>query len=203
MFNSLCQQYSRDLSILNASSGSPGSGNLPPNSGPPSGNNQPQGGSGSGKVFQEKKDKDGNYPLQNYIDHTFLKATTTTSDVKKICDEAKKYNFAAVCIPPSFITDAKILLRGSKVKIATVIGFPLGYSTTETKVFETEKAIMDGADEIDMVINIGFLKEGRYVELKNEISSIKKSCKNKTLKVIVETCYLTEDEIRMVTQIVD
>ena len=89
------------------------------------------------------------------------------------------------------------------MKVATVIGFPLGYSTTATKVYETKQAIKDGADEIDMVINIGFLKEGRYVELKDEISEIKKACQNKTLKVIVETCYLTEEEIKMVTQLVD
>ena len=119
--------------------------------------------------------------------------------MKKICKEAKQYNFAAVCVPPSFVRDAKQFLDGSKVKIATVIGFPLGYSSTATKVFETKEAVREGADEIDMVINVGFLKEGRYAEVKDEISQIKKACSGKTLKVIVETCYLTESEISLVT----
>ena len=141
--------------------------------------------------------------MENYIDHTFLKPGTTTADVKKICQEAKDYKFAAVCIPPSFVAEAKDFLKGSSVKIATVIGFPLGYSSTQSKVFEASEAVKAGADEIDMVINIGFLKEGRYTEVKDEIAQIKKACQGKILKVIVETCYLTEAEIKIVTQLLD
>ena len=141
--------------------------------------------------------------IQNYIDHTYLKPGTTTEDVKKICKEAKQYNFAAVCVPPSFVAEAKQFLSGSKVKIATVIGFPLGYSSTATKVYEAKEAVKEGADEIDMVINVGFMKEGRYAEVKDERSQIKKAIGSKTLKVIVETCYLTEAEISLVTQLVD
>ena len=89
-------------------------------------------------VHEKRKDRDGIPKIENYIDHTYLKPGTTSSDIKKICDEAKQYKFAAVCVPPSFILDARVNLRGSKVKIATVIGFPLGYSTTESKVFETQ-----------------------------------------------------------------
>ena len=114
--------------------------------------------------------------MENYIDHTFLKPGTTTADVKKICQEAKDYKFAAVCIPPSFVAEAKDFLKGSSVKIATVIGFPLAYSSTQSKVFEASEAVKAGADEIDMVINIGFLKEGRYTEVKDEIALIKKAC---------------------------
>ena len=105
----------------------------------------------------------------------------------------------AVCIPPCFTSQAKDYLKSSNVKIATVIGFPFGYNSTKTKVFETEQAVNDGADEIDMVINVGLLKQGDYKLVKEEISQVKKACGKSTLKVIVETCYLTEDEVRIVT----
>ena len=120
-----------------------------------------------------------------------------------MCDEAKTYNFAAVCIPPCFVKEAKAYLAGSSVQIATVIGFPFGNTTQETKVFETKQAIDNGADEIDMVINIGWLKSGLYKQVGDEIAAVKHACGFKLLKVIVETGLLTEDEVRKVTHIVD
>jgi len=120
-----------------------------------------------------------------------------------VCLEALQYNFIAVCIPPCFVKEAKEFLKGSDVQIATVIGFPFGNTTTEVKVFETKQSIENGADEIDMVINIGWLKSGNYDNVGHEIKAIKQACGDKLLKVIVETGYLTEDEIRKVTEIVD
>lgn len=131
--------------------------------------------------------------ILNKVDHTLLKQTSTMEDIKKICDEAIRYNTASVCIPPCFVKQAKEYVAG-KTKICTVIGFPNGYNTTNTKIFETEECIKNGADEIDMVINIGKLKEKKYEYILNEINEIKKACKGKVLKVIIETCLLTEDE---------
>jgi len=116
-----------------------------------------------------------------------------------VCDEAKTNNFVAVCIPACYVKEAKNYLGGSIVQIATVIGFPLGHMTHEAKVFEAKQAIKDGADEVDMVINIGHLKEGRKNEIVKEIADIKNACGNNILKVIVETCYLSEDELRVAT----
>lgn len=127
------------------------------------------------------------------VDHTNLNQTAVWEDIKKICDEAIKYNVASACIPPCYVEQAKRYV-GDKLKICTVIGFPNGYNTTDVKVYETKKAIKDGADEIDMVINIGYLKDKKYDYIENEIKEIKKACENHILKVIIETCLLTEEE---------
>lgn len=126
------------------------------------------------------------------IDHTVLTATATTEDVRKICDEAVKYGTASVCIPPSYIKWARD--NFSSLNLCTVIGFPLGYNTTAVKVFETEQAVKDGADEIDMVINLGLVKDKKFDEITEEIRAVKNACGGKLLKVIIETCYLTDDE---------
>ena len=127
------------------------------------------------------------------VDHTLLKQSATWEEIKAICDDGIKYKTASVCIPASFVKRAKDYV-GDKVKICTVIGFPNGYSTTATKVFETRDAIYNGADEIDMVINIGDLKDGNYDAILNEIKAIKLACDNKILKVIIETCILSKEE---------
>ena len=127
------------------------------------------------------------------VDHTFLKQTATWNDIRELCDDAIRYNTASVCIPPSFVKKAKEYVN-EKMKVCTVIGFPNGYNTTDVKVFETSNAIQNGADEIDMVINIGMLKEKEYDAILNEINEIKKACGYKILKVIIETCLLTEEE---------
>ena len=127
------------------------------------------------------------------VDHTNLKQTATWNDIKKLCDEGIKYNVASVCIPPSFVKKVKDTY-GDSLNVCTVIGFPNGYNTTKVKVFETIDAIDNGADEIDMVINIGWLKENKYDELLNEIKKIKEACRDKILKVIIETCLLTDEE---------
>ena len=135
------------------------------------------------------------------IDHTYLKAFGTKEDIKKLCLEAKKYDFKSVCVNPANITLAKEVLKGSDVLVCTVIGFPLGANTTETKVFETKDAIAKGANEIDMVINIGKLKEKDYDYVLNEIKEIRNASLGYTLKVIIETCYLTKEEIATVSKI--
>lgn len=127
------------------------------------------------------------------VDHTLLKQTSTWEDIKKLCDDAIKCNTASVCIPPCFVKQAKEYV-GDKMKICTVIGFPNGYNLTKVKMYETEQAVEDGADEIDMVINVGKLKEKNYDYILNEIKGIKSKCNGKILKVIIETCLLTEEE---------
>lgn len=127
------------------------------------------------------------------VDHTLLLQTSTWDEIKVICDDGMKYGVASVCIPPSFVKRAKGYV-GEALKICTVIGFPNGYNTTEVKVFETRDAIQKGADEIDMVINIGMVKEKNYDYITNEIREIKEACEDKILKVIIETCLLTEEE---------
>ncbi len=130
-------------------------------------------------------------------DHTLLLQDATWDEIKVICDDAKKYGTASVCIPPCYVRAAKEYLKGD-VKICTVIGFPNGNMTTETKVFETRDAIEKGADEIDMVINIGMLKAGEYDYVLDEIKQIKEACESHILKVIIETCLLTDEEkVRM------
>ena len=126
-------------------------------------------------------------------DHTLLAQSATWEDIKAICDDGIKYATASVCIPPSFVKEAKEYV-GDKLAICTVIGFPNGYNTTAVKVFETEDAIKGGADEIDMVINIGDLKAKKYDAITEEIKAIKAACGTKILKVIIETCLLTDDE---------
>lgn len=131
--------------------------------------------------------------ILSFVDHTLLKQEATWEDIKVICDDAIKYGTASVCIPASFVKSAKEYV-GDKMKVCTVIGFPNGYSTTEVKVFETENAVQNGADEIDMVINIGMLKEQKYDDVLREINAIKEACGGNVLKVIIETCLLTNDE---------
>ena len=126
-------------------------------------------------------------------DHTLLGQASTWEQIKKICDDGMKYQTASVCIPPSFVGQAKAYV-GEKLKICTVIGFPNGYNTTAVKVFETQDAIENGADEIDMVINIGMLREKLDGQVCDEIKKIKSACGEKILKVIIETCLLTEEE---------
>lgn len=140
--------------------------------------------------------------LAKYFDHTILKATTTTEDVNKICSEAKEYGFKSVCINPCHVKLVKELLKDSDVLVCTVIGFPLGANTTIIKIAEATEAIDNGADEIDMVINIGALKEGNYDLVYNEISNLRDATKGKILKVIIETAYLNEDEIIKVSELV-
>ena len=127
------------------------------------------------------------------VDHTLLSQTATWEEIKKICDDGMKYKTASVCIPASYVKRAKEYV-GDKLPICTVIGFPNGYSTTETKCFETADAVKNGADEIDMVINIGWLKDKKYAELTDEIKRVKAACGGKILKVIIETCLLSDDE---------
>ncbi|MDO5096675.1 MAG: deoxyribose-phosphate aldolase [Peptostreptococcaceae bacterium] len=135
------------------------------------------------------------------VDHTLLKPESTWEQIKEICDEGMKYQSASVCIPPSFVARAKEYM-GEKLAICTVIGFPNGYNTTACKVFETKDAIANGAREIDMVINIGDLKDKRYDAIEDEIRQIKAACGNKILKVIIETALLTEDEKVKMSEIV-
>ena len=127
-----------------------------------------------------------------YIDHTLLKATATAKQIRQLCEEALAYKTASVCIPASFVKFARESFP--ELNICTVIGFPLGYSTTAVKCFETREAVRDGANEIDMVINLGLVKEGKFQEITREISDIKNACDGRLLKVIIETCYLTEEE---------
>ena len=127
------------------------------------------------------------------VDHTLLAQTATWAQIREILDDAMKYHTASACIPAVYVKQAAEYVQG-RLPICTVIGFPNGYSTTETKVFEAKNAIENGANEIDMVINVGFLKDGRYEEVEEEIRKIHEACDGKILKVIIETCLLTEDE---------
>ena len=134
------------------------------------------------------------YKIAKYIDHTVLKATTTTKDVEKLCSEAKEYGFYSVCVNGCFVKECKELLKGSDVKIAAVVGFPLGAMTKTAKVFEAREAIANGANEIDMVINIGKLIEGDTKYVEDEIREIKEAIGKNVLKVIIETCYLNDEQ---------
>ena len=131
--------------------------------------------------------------ILKYVDHTLLKQESTWEQMKVICDDAMKFSTASVCVPPSFVKQCKDYC-GDKMKICTVIGFPNGYNTTAVKVFETEDALHNGADEIDMVINIGWVKDKKFDLIKEEIKAIKNACGDKILKVIIETCLLTDEE---------
>ena len=126
-------------------------------------------------------------------DHTLLAQTATWQEIKAICDDGMKYHTASVCIPASFVKQAKDYV-GEKLPICTVIGFPNGYDTTAAKCFMASDAVDNGADEVDMVINIGWAKEGKWEDITREIAAIKNACKGKLLKVIIETCLLTDDE---------
>lgn len=135
--------------------------------------------------------------IASYIDHTILKATTTESDVEKLIAEANEYQFAAVCVPPSYVEFSRRLLAGSSVHLATVVGFPFGYHTAVTKQTETRKALEDGADEIDMVMNIGALKNGHTQILRDEVRAVLEEVRKarKKLKVIIESGILSPEEI--------
>lgn len=139
--------------------------------------------------------------MNKYIDHTLLKADSTLSEIEVLCDEAKDYNFKAVCVNPSWIRTCKKALESSDVLVCTVIGFPLGSNTTEVKVFETKDAISKGADEIDMVINIGRLKDQDYDYVLNDIKAVVDAAGDKTVKVIIETALLSDEEIVKVSNL--
>ena len=139
--------------------------------------------------------------LLSHVDHTLLTQTATWAEIRQICDDGAKYGCASVCIPASYVRQAAEYLQG-KCAVCTVIGFPNGYSTTETKVFEAADAVKNGADEVDMVINIGWAKDGRWDEMLDEIRRIKAACGDKILKVIIETCLLTDEEKIKLCQIV-
>ena len=132
--------------------------------------------------------------LNKYIDHTILKATASGTDVQKLCEEAIEHEFYSVCVNGCYVADAKHLLQGTDVKIAAVVGFPLGAMTTAAKVFEAKEAVENGASEIDMVINVAKLKDGEFEFVENEIRQIKEAIGDNVLKVIIETCYLTDEE---------
>lgn len=132
--------------------------------------------------------------LARLIDHTLLKSETKIEDIKKLCEEALKYQFYSVCINPCYVKTAKEFLKNSDIKICTVISFPLGASTIKTKIYEATEAIENGADEIDMVMNIGMFKSNRYEYIYEEISLIKKAIEYRILKVIIETSILSEEE---------
>ena len=132
--------------------------------------------------------------LNKYIDHTILKATASSSDVQKLCEEAIEHEFYSVCVNGCYVADAKQLLEGTDVKVAAVVGFPLGAMTTAAKVFEAKEAVENGASEIDMVINVAKLKDGEFKYVENEIRQIKEAIGDNVLKVIIETCYLTDEE---------
>ena len=132
--------------------------------------------------------------MNKYFDHTLLKAFATSDEIRKLCEEAKKYNFKSVCVNPVHVSLAKECLEGSDVLVCTVIGFPLGANTKEIKAFETIDAIKNGADEIDMVINIGKAKEHDYTYIEDEIKMVVAASTGKTTKVIIETCYLNDEE---------
>lgn len=135
------------------------------------------------------------------VDHTYLKQSATWEDIRRTCDEGIQFSTASVCIPPSFVKTAKEYV-GDKIKICTVTGFPNGYSTQDTKCFESKEAVKNGADEIDTVINIGDLKSKNYDKIKRELWAIKSSIDGRVLKVIIETCLLTEEEKIMMCKLV-
>ncbi len=134
-----------------------------------------------------------NQEMLSHIDHTQLKAFCTWDDIKKLCDEAVEYKTASVCIPQSYIKRVNDTY-GEKINICTVVGFPLGYNSTGSKVKEIEDALADGCNEIDMVVNIGDVKNGDFDKVTKEIATLKEACKGHILKVIIETCYLTKEE---------
>lgn len=141
--------------------------------------------------------------LEKYFDHTLLKNSASKDDYIKLADEAKKYNFFSVCVPPIRISLMKDLLKNTEVKVCTVVGFPFGYQTTATKIFEVENAIENGADEIDVVIQVGLVKDREFDLIKDELIRIKKVAGNHIVKAIIETADLTADEIKIVSKLVE
>jgi len=134
--------------------------------------------------------------LASYFDHTLLKATATKEAIKKLCDEALYYQFASVCVNPYWVKSCSEALKDSSVKVCTVIGFPLGANTTTIKKKETKRAVKEGAQEIDMVLNVGAMLDGDYESVLKDIKSVVKAASGRTVKVILETCYLTEEQIK-------
>ena len=139
--------------------------------------------------------------LAKYIDHTLLAQNATKEQIKKLCEEAKQYEFCSVCVNSSYVSLAKEFLDGSSVKVCSVVGFPLGAMSNDAKAYEAKKAIEDGAEEIDMVINVGFLKSNDFKSIEEDIKNLRVTCKGLILKVILETALLDEDEITKVCQI--
>ena len=139
--------------------------------------------------------------ILSHCDHTLLAVDAKWDDIKQICDDGMKYKTASVCIPASYVKKAAEYVEG-KLAICTVIGFPNGYSTSEVKAFEAKNAVENGADEIDMVINVGWAKDGRFEDILNEIKEVKSACSGKILKVIIETCLLTDDEKKEMCRVV-
>ncbi|MDO4262454.1 MAG: deoxyribose-phosphate aldolase [Eubacteriales bacterium] len=138
-----------------------------------------------------------------HVDHTLLTQSATWAEIRQICDDAMAYGTASVCIPPSYVKQAKEYVK-DRMAVCTVIGFPNGYMTTAAKEFETKDALANGADEIDMVVNIGWIKDGRFDCVEDEIRTLKKACGDKILKVIIETCLLTDEEkVRMCGVVTD
>jgi deoxyribose-phosphate aldolase len=136
--------------------------------------------------------------MNKFIDHTLLKADATTADIEKLCKEAIEHQFYSVCVNSGYVALAKHLTQGSGVKVCSVVGFPLGAMASEAKMFETQNALSNGADEIDMVINVGYLKSGNIDQVRAEIATIKQLVgEERVLKVILETCYLTDEEKRL------
>lgn len=141
--------------------------------------------------------------LAQYIDHTILKQTTVDRDIEKLCQEALSYKFAAVCVPPHYVKMSRELLKNSEIKVATVIGFPFGYNDVDAKIIEIKNAIKNGADELDIVLNISYIKTDRWEELKNEIKTLNDAVKkeNKVSKIIIESGILSDKEIILTCQI--
>ncbi len=139
--------------------------------------------------------------INKFIDHTLLKATATEDDIIELCQEARDYDFFSVCVNSCYVALAKENLEGTKVQVCTVVGFPLGAMSTEAKIFEAQQALRDGAEEVDMVINIGELKSKNLQKVEEEITAIKESVGDKILKVIIETCYLTPQEIVIASEL--
>ncbi len=139
--------------------------------------------------------------LSSYIDHTLLKQDANIQSIKKLCQEADEYDFCSVCVNSCYVKDAKEFLENQKVKVCSVVGFPLGAISTKAKAYEAKCAIEDGADEIDMVINVGWVKSDRYDLVESDIKELRLACKDVTLKVIFETALLSEDEIRKISKI--
>lgn len=150
---------------------------------------------------EELKHNEGKFKLNDCIEHTLLKQDATQAELDKLFEQAKKYNFFGVCINPAYVSYAKQSLEGTDVKIVTVIGFPLGANTSTVKAFEAKEAIENGADEVDMVINVSKLKDKDYNYVLNDIKSVKEVCPNNNLKVILETDLLTKDEIKKACEI--
>ncbi|MEO0234329.1 MAG: deoxyribose-phosphate aldolase [candidate division WOR-3 bacterium] len=139
--------------------------------------------------------------LNRYIDHTLLKPEATFEDIRRLCEEAKNFKFFSVCVNQSYIEYAKSILKESDVKVCTVVGFPLGATDIETKLYETKRSFDLGADEIDMVMNIGYMKSKKYDHILNEVKKIKNICGDRILKVIVETCLLDQEEKKKILEI--